>query len=76
MALAKEKLLQKSIESLEEYIDRLKNITNLYVCGKRNSYSKTEPDATFMRMKEDARLNGQPKPAYNLQHGVDSEYIV
>ncbi len=28
-----------------------------------------------MRMKEDAILNGQLKPAYNLQHGVDSEYI-
>ena len=42
--------------------------------GKRNNYSKT--DATFMRLKEDAMLNGQLKPAYNLQHGVDSEYIV
>ena len=28
-----------------------------------------------MRMKEDAMGNGQLKPAYNLQHGVDSEYI-
>lgn len=45
------------------------------MCGERNSYSKTDPDATFMRMKEDAMLNGQLKPAYNLQHGVDSEYI-
>lgn len=26
-------------------------------------------------MKEDAMMNGQLKPAYNLQHGVDSEYI-
>lgn len=42
---------------------------------ERNSYSKTDPDATFMRMKEDHMLNGQLKPAYNLQHGVDSEYI-
>lgn len=48
----------------------------LYICGKRNSYSKTDPDATFMWMKEDAMGNGQLKPAYNLQHGVDSEYIV
>jgi len=45
------------------------------VCGERNSYSKTDLDATFMRMKKDAMLNGQLKPAYNLQHGVDSEYI-
>lgn len=29
-----------------------------------------------MRMKEDAMGNGQLKPAFNLQHGVDSEYIV
>jgi len=69
--------LQKSIELLEEYSEKLKEyIKKLYVCGDRNSYSKTDPDATFMRMKEDAMLNGQLKPAYNLQHGVDSEYIV
>lgn len=68
--------IQKSIESLETYIGKLKEYTHkLYACGKRNSYSKTDPDATFMRMKEDHMLNGQLKPAYNLQHGVDSEYI-
>ena len=68
--------LQKSIEILETYISKLKEYSKkLYVCGERNSYSKTDPDATFMRMKEDAMLNGQLKPAYNLQHGVDSEYI-
>ena len=62
--------------SLETYIAKLKEYNKkLYVCGERNSYSKTDPDATFMRMKEDAMLNGQLKPAYNLQHGVDSEYI-
>lgn len=68
--------LQKSLETLEIYITKLKEYNKkLYVCGDRNSYSKTDPDATFMRMKEDAMLNGQLKPAYNLQHGVDSEYI-
>lgn len=68
--------LQKSLETLETYIAKLKKYNKkLYVCGDRNSYSKTDPDATFMRMKEDAMLNGQLKPAYNLQHGVDSEYI-
>ena len=44
--------------------------------GDRNSYSKTDPDATFMRMKEDAMKNGQLKPGYNIQFGVDAEYIV
>ena len=69
--------LQRSIELLEDYSEKLKEYTKkLHVCGDRNSYSKTDPDATFMRMKEDAMLNGQLKPAYNLQHGVDSEYIV
>ena len=43
--------------------------------GPRNSYSKTDNDATFMRMKEDAMRNGQLKPAYNVQFGIDSEYI-
>ena len=68
--------LQKSIETLEDHLSRLKKYTNqIHTCGERNSYSKTDPDATFMRMKEDAMGNGQLKPAYNLQHGVDSEYI-
>ena len=68
--------LQKSIETLESYTEKLKEYTKkIYLCGDRNSYSKTDPDATFMRMKEDAMMNGQLKPAYNLQHGVDSEYI-
>ena len=68
--------LQKSIETLEGFIRKLKQYTkHLHVCGDRNSYSKTDPDATFMRLKEDAMLNGQLKPAYNLQHGVDAQYI-
>ena len=68
--------LQKSIETLEDYLERLKKYNHqIHICGKRNSYSKTDHDATFMRMKEDAMGNGQLKPAYNLQHGVDSEYI-
>ena len=68
--------LQKSIETLEMYLAKLKEYNKkLHICGERNSYSKTDQDATFMRLKEDAMLNGQLKPAYNLQHGVDSEYI-
>ena len=63
--------LQKSIETLEDYLSRLKKYNHqTHICGERNSYSKTDQDATFMRMKEDAMKNGQLKPAYNLQHGV------
>ena len=68
--------LQRHVEELEEAADRLKEYSRkLSILGDRNSYSKTDPDATFMRMKEDAMLNGQLKPAYNLQLGVDSGYI-
>lgn len=68
--------LQKSIEKLEEYLSKFKEYNQkIYTCGERNSYSKTDTDATFMRMKEDAMKNGQLKPAYNVQHGVDAEYI-
>ena len=42
----------------------------------RNSMSKTDPDATFMHLKEDAMMNGQTKPAYNNQIAADSRYIV
>ena len=42
----------------------------------RKSYSKTDLEATFMRMKDDHMRNGQLKPGYNLQIGVESEYIV
>jgi hypothetical protein len=68
--------LQKSIELLESYIEKLKEYTQkIHICGDRNSYSKTDHDATFMRLKEDAMRNGQLKPAYNLQHAVDAQYI-
>ena len=50
--------------------------TSLEIMGDtRNSYSKTDPDATFMRMKDDHMRNGQLKPAYNVQIAVNSEYI-
>lgn len=44
--------------------------------GKRNSLSKTDPDATFMRMKEDHMRNGQLKPGYNLQIATNNQYIL
>jgi transposase len=46
------------------------------ILGKRNSYSKTDTDATFMRMKEDHMKNGQLKPAYNVQLSSQNQYIV
>ena len=69
--------IQRLYEELEECGTRLMEYKECFeIMGNdRNSYSKTDLEATFMRMKEDAMLNGQLKPAYNLQHGVDSEYI-
>ncbi len=46
------------------------------ILGKRNSYSKTDKDATFMRMKEDHMRNGQLKPGYNVQLSTEDQYIV
>ena len=43
--------------------------------GGRNSMSKTGPDATFMRMKEDHIQNGQLKPSYNLQACSNNQFI-
>ena len=64
------------LEKAESYIERFKKYTNyLEILDERNSFSKTDNDATFMRMKEDYMHNGQLKPGYNLQIGVISEYI-
>lgn len=46
------------------------------VLGKRNSYSKTDPDATFMRMKDDHMRNGQLKPAYNVQISTADQFVL
>lgn len=46
------------------------------ILGKRNSYSKTDEDATFMRMKEDSMKNGQLKAGYNVQISSNNQYIV
>jgi transposase len=45
------------------------------ILKERNSYSKTDPDATFMRMKEDHMGNGQLKPAYNTQISTNNQII-
>lgn len=69
--------LQRDIEDLEAALKKLKEYEmKLYRCGNRNSYSKTDQDATFMHMKDDHMRNGQLKPAYNIQHAVNSGFIV
>lgn len=69
--------LQRDIETLEEYLARQAKYEDYNAAFKgRNSFSKTDRDATFMRMKDDHMRNGQLKPGYNVQLGVEGEYIV
>ena len=46
------------------------------ILGTRNSYSKTDPDATFMRMKDDHMQNGQLKPGYNIQMSTQDQFVI
>ena len=70
--------IQKLYEELEKCGSRLMEYKDCFESmGKdRNSYSKTDLEATFMRMKEDHMLNGQLKPAYNVQVAVENYFIV
>ena len=66
---AVEKIADEGVSKMREYEQKLDTL------GERNSYSKTDPDATFMRMKEDAMNNGQTKPGYNVQISTENQYI-
>ena len=61
---------QKWPAALDKYEEQEKILAD-----QRSSYSKTDPDATFMRMKEDHMKNGQLKPAYNVQISTNNQYI-
>jgi len=67
---AKKKLESDFIPRLEKYEKYEKTFKG------RNSFCKTDTDATFMRMKEDHMLNGQLKPGYNIQMGTENQFIV
>lgn len=64
-----QKLQEEHLPKLEKYEK------DLATMGNRNSYSKTDPEATFMRMKEDHMKNGQLKPAYNPQISTENQFI-
>ena len=68
---------RKALKQIEtDSVPRLNRYRGqLETMGPRNSYSKTDPDATFMRMKEDAMLNGQLKPGYNVQISTENQFI-
>ena len=70
--------LQRLYEELEDCGKRLMEYKDCFEnMGKdRNSYSKTDLEAAFMRMKEDHMLNGQLKPAYNVQAAAENYFII
>lgn len=75
----KKRTLKKAVKTITtDYLPRLKKYSkSLKIIGNnRNSYSKTDTDATFMHMKEDHMRNGQLKPGYNVQVGTNHGFIV
>lgn len=69
--------LQRLSEWVDQCLGKLKQYTNdIHICGNRNSFSKTDHDATFMHMKEDHMRNGQLKPGYNVNVATCSEFII
>ncbi|OKP80625.1 transposase [Paenibacillus helianthi] len=74
----KDKPLKKAIRKLrKDLLPRLHKYEQYQKqLGDRNSFSKTDPDVTFMRMKEDHMRNGQLKPGYNVQIGTENQFIL
>jgi transposase len=74
----KDKKLAKAVRKLEkEYLPRQKKYEEQEeILGDRNSYSKTDEDATFMRMKGEQRGKAHPKPGYNIQMGTEDQFVV
>jgi transposase len=74
----KDKPLKKVVRKLrKDLLPRLLKYEQYQtLLGERNSFSKTDPDATFMRMKEDHMRNGQLKPGYNVQIGTENQFIL
>jgi transposase len=71
------KIKQKLLYITKKWPDQIKKYNEQEeILEQRNSYSKTDTDATFMRMKEDYMLNGQLKPGYNLQISTNDQIIV
>jgi transposase len=70
--------LQKHYDTVKNYHEKLSLYEkHLGICQKRNSYSKSDHDATFMHMKEDYYMRtGIFKAGYNVQLGVSDEYVL
>lgn len=68
---------KQMVKQVREWIGRKQKYEkDLDILGARNSYSKTDRDATFMRMKDDYMKNGQLKPSYNVQIATEGQYTL
>jgi transposase len=76
--LPADKALRRKLDELQDkHVDKLREYEmHEQKLNGRNSYSKTDEDATFMRMKDDHMQNGQLKPGYNLQIGTENQFII
>ncbi|MDT2762698.1 IS1182 family transposase, partial [Aerococcus urinaeequi] len=74
----KRRKLKKHLRKVkDDFLQREIKYENYYRTFEgRNSFSKTDTDATFMRMKEDPMLNGQLKPGYNLQIATENQFVI
>ncbi|MGE8207167.1 IS1182 family transposase [Heyndrickxia sp. NPDC080065] len=74
---SKRKFPKQARKQLMDYIVRKQNYQRDFeIFGERNSYSKTDHDATFMRMKDDYMKNGQLKAGYNVQVATEGQYAL
>ena len=81
-ATKKSKQQSKQISKTKRQLERhlipklIKYETQEKILGERNSYSRTDPEATFMRLKNGGRKNGELRACYNVQMGTENQYIV
>ena len=74
---AARKTPKQYLKQVKDWIVRKRQYRlHLQQMGTRNSYSKTDVDATFMRMKDDYMKNGQLKPGYNVQIATENQYVL
>ena len=74
----KDKELRKAKKAIEkDYLPRMSKYEEQEeILQTRRNYSKTDTDATFMRMKEDHMKNGHLKPGYNVQLGTGGQFVI
>lgn len=75
--LSERKSPKQILKQVNDWIHRKrKYIRDFEILGTRNSYSKTDQDTTFMRMKDDYMQNGQLKPGYNVQIATEGQFTL